>query len=290
MLSGVVKLLPNFKNLIKSPAPKSLNLKSKANSKKRVFHSKSRSTRKLAIKLSVVLLGVAFLLDYQPAIGSFPPIKQSIARADFEQTQTITAQISPLTFQLPHPGYISTHFSTFHPGVDIAAGLGLPVHPIAKGKVINSGYNFWGLGLVIEIDHGYGYKSLYAHIGKIYVKEGQQVSENDLIGEVGLTGHTSGPHTHLEISRSGINIDPTTLLPKLPDLALAWANASASAQLAQSNAQPIQTPTPHPTINPFATARPTPSLSQIAPELSNTKINLSFSTQSNLLNPFQLKP
>lgn len=120
-----------------------------------------------------------------------------------------------INFQLPHPGYITTTFSRYHSGIDIATGLGMPTKPITRGIVTDAGYNIWGLGLFVEIDHGNGYKSLYAHMGKIYVTKGREVDTGDLIGEVGLTGNTSGPHTHLELSFNNQKIDPRPLLPQL---------------------------------------------------------------------------
>jgi murein DD-endopeptidase MepM/ murein hydrolase activator NlpD len=128
--------------------------------------------------------------------------------------QTKEASLSA-TFQLPHPGYITTPFSSFHPGIDLCTGLGMPIKPIAKGTVSDAGYNFWGLGLFVEVDHGNGYKSIYAHMGKIYKTKGDKVGENDLLGVVGLTGHTTGPHTHLELSYNGEKVDPKLLLPTI---------------------------------------------------------------------------
>ncbi len=118
-------------------------------------------------------------------------------------------------FQLPHPGYITTTFSAYHPGIDLCIGLGMPIKPIAKGVVSEAGYNFWGLGLMVEVDHGNGFKSLYAHMGKIYVNKGKEVNTDDLLGEVGMTGHTSGPHTHLELTYNNQKIDPRPLLPEI---------------------------------------------------------------------------
>lgn len=176
---------------------------------------------KLSFKVALAISILVFLSGYQPFFGS-PPLNHSIARAQNTQEQTITPDALPFTFKLPHPGYVSTRFSPFHPGVDIAAGLGMPIHPVTDGIIQEAGYNPWGLGLTVNIDHGQGFKSLYAHLGKIYVKAGQKVNINDTLGEVGLTGHTSGPHTHLEISRNAENINPLPLLPTLEDISKAW--------------------------------------------------------------------
>lgn len=166
----------------------------------------------------LVLGGVLLLLilPYQPSLA-ISPYKESKAYAQEGKSQAITinSQTLGFAFQLPHPGYLSTPYSSFHPGIDLAAGLGIPIKPIAKGNVVQAGYNFWGLGLMVIVDHGHGYKSLYAHMGKTYVTTGQEVGENSFIGEVGLTGHTSGPHTHLELYKDAQTIDPLTLLPEI---------------------------------------------------------------------------
>ncbi len=191
---------------------------------------------KLSTKLALGLVLLFLLLDYQPSL-SFPPAKKSTVRAQTnEQTQKIEAKSLPFVASLPHPGYISTHFSFFHPGIDIATGLGVPIHPVAKGVVIGGGLNFWGLGLVVNIDHGNGYHSLYAHMGKIYVQKGQTVDTNDILGIVGLTGNTSGPHTHLELSKDGKNFDPQTILPSIgeipkPEYLIAAVPSTQSAQI-----------------------------------------------------------
>lgn len=182
-----------------------------------------RKIRALKLSSKVALGGLFllfFTLDYQPSLN-IPPIKKNLALAQNEQIQQVNGQTNPLEFQLPHPGYISTHYSNYHPGIDLAFGLGAPVKAIAKGKVIQTGYNFWGLGLTVTIDHGYGYQSLYAHLGKTYVKEGQEIAMSDYIGEIGLTGNTSGPHTHIEIRKDGKTIDPLAILPQPREYPLA---------------------------------------------------------------------
>ncbi|MBI2021423.1 M23 family metallopeptidase [Candidatus Daviesbacteria bacterium] len=172
---------------------------------------------KLSSKIALGVICLLFFLDYQPVLG-IPPIRKAVVRAQAEQSQTINPQENPIVFQLPHPGYLSTPFSSYHPGIDMATGLGMPIKPIAKGEVIEEGYNFWGLGLMVVIKHDQGYISTYGHLGKIYVKKGQVVDVSNYIGEVGLTGHTSGPHTHLEITKDSKKVDPVALLPKIREI------------------------------------------------------------------------
>lgn len=147
---------------------------------------------------------------------NFPPVKQAqVLAANNEQRQEIIASSFPQPVTLPHPGYLSTRFSRWHPGVDIATGLGMPVHPITTGVVEEVNFGFWGYGNHVIISHAGGFKSLYGHMGKIYVKKGQEVTSSSTLGEVGLSGQTSGPHTHLEITHQGDYIDPLTILPEI---------------------------------------------------------------------------
>lgn len=166
------------------------------------------------VKMGVLLLCLSFLLDYQPTLA-FPPVKRNVVYAEVVQEQKVEPQAAAITFQLPHPGYITTHFSSYHPGIDLCSGLGMPIKPISKGTVVEAGYNFFGLGLMVEIEHPEGYRSLYGHMGKIFVAKGQVVDVNDYLGEIGMTGHTSGPHTHLEVSKDGKKIDPLLILPEI---------------------------------------------------------------------------
>lgn len=162
--------------------------------------------------LTIITFILITLLGYFPNLNS--PVKkvQAVAFAH-EQKGEVVARSFKNPLGLPHPGYLSTRFSSRHPGVDIASGLGMPVHPITNGEVVEATIDFWGLGKYVVVSHENNFKSKYAHMGKIYVKVGDQVNPNNILGEVGLTGQTSGPHTHLEITHEGILIDPLTLLP-----------------------------------------------------------------------------
>lgn len=147
---------------------------------------------------------------------AFPPVQQSVVKAQIEQAQTIVGEEAP-PMSLPHPGYLSTRFSQWHPGIDLATGLGMPVRPIADGQVVEVNFFFWGLGNHVVISHTAGFVSTYAHMGRVYAKKGQRVSTANILGEVGLTGHTSGPHTHLEITKNGQYVNPLDFLPPIPN-------------------------------------------------------------------------
>lgn len=157
-----------------------------------------------------------YLSGYQP-VFSLPPFQKAIALAAFSQSQEISLTTLGEPFTLPHPGFLTTKFSSWHPGIDLATGLGMPIHPILSGKVIEVTFGFFGLGHYVVMEHQDGFKSTYGHLGRIFVKVGDLVKQSSFLGEVGVSGHTSGPHTHLEISKNGQYIDPQTVLPKIPD-------------------------------------------------------------------------
>lgn len=177
-----------------------------------------KQVKNLLPKSVIVILIILTFWGYYP-VFDFPPIKQAKV---FAQTQEQKGEIIPSSFSkpltLPHPGYLSTKFSSYHPAIDIAAGLGMPIHPIIDGEITESGTSFWGLGNFVVVTHEKGFKSKYAHMGKIYVKIGDKVTSENSLGEVGLTGHTSGPHTHLEITSNGEYVDPQKLLPELLEM------------------------------------------------------------------------
>lgn len=168
--------------------------------------------------LIIIFLCLVTFLGYYPTF-SIPPIKQKQALAENnQQKDEIISQSFSKPLNLPHPGYLTTKFSNWHPGIDIAAGLGMPIHPILDGEVLKTGFDIFGLGNYIEISHQNGFSSKYAHLGRIFVKKGDKVTSDNLLGEVGLSGRTSGAHTHLEITLNGNLIDPQKLLPEIADM------------------------------------------------------------------------
>ena len=95
--------------------------------------------------------------------------------------------------------------------MDISAQAGNPVFASGAGNVIFAGSKD-ELGNTIIIDHQNGYKSSYSHLKTINVRKGHTVGKGDIIGTVGSTGKTSGAHLHFEISKDGINVDPSNFI------------------------------------------------------------------------------
>ncbi|MCX7984758.1 MAG: M23 family metallopeptidase [Bacteroidetes bacterium] len=94
-----------------------------------------------------------------------------------------------------------------HEGIDIVNEIGTPVYATGNGVVSFAGRQI-GLGLTIEINHGYSIKTIYGHLSKILVHEGQSVKRGDLIGRIGNSGLSSGPHLHYEVRINGVAQNP----------------------------------------------------------------------------------
>jgi murein DD-endopeptidase MepM/ murein hydrolase activator NlpD len=104
-----------------------------------------------------------------------------------------------------HPVY---KVKKMHTGIDFAAEIGTPIYATADGKVISVDVKFSGYGKLVEIDHGFGYRSRYAHMHEFAVRIGQNIKRGDLVGYVGNTGLSTAPHLHYEVLINGNQVDP----------------------------------------------------------------------------------
>jgi hypothetical protein len=141
------------------------------------------------------------------------------------------------------------HYAHYHDGVDYAAPLGQPVRAIAAGTVVAAGRAADG-AVVVRIRHGDGTESLYAHLGPdLDVRTGDGVDAGEPIGRIGMTGNTTGPHLHLELSSNGRTIDPqrwieagrlpgsgSTVVDDAQSVAALTANATTANDLARFDA------------------------------------------------------
>ena len=123
---------------------------------------------------------------------------------------------------LPTPGWLSSSYSESrmhpihnrplpHPGVDISAPKGTSIYAAAKGRVIRAGWVV-GYGLTIEIDHGFGYVTLYGHASELVASQNEEVQRGDVIGRVGSTGIATSPHLHYEVRVQGIAQNPANFI------------------------------------------------------------------------------
>jgi murein DD-endopeptidase MepM/ murein hydrolase activator NlpD len=135
-------------------------------------------------------------LAYEAAIPNRKPIGDSS-----EMTSTFGKRANPFGFG----------GSEFHNGLDFIDEYGAPVLATAPGKVIEAGYN-GGYGNQIAIQHAHGYQTLYAHLSEIGVKVGDRVERGEVIGALGNTGRSTGPHLHYEVHLENQPLDPQNFL------------------------------------------------------------------------------
>jgi murein DD-endopeptidase MepM/ murein hydrolase activator NlpD len=167
--------------------------------------------------------------------AQIPDLSQLLAqlerRADLRESQLAALENVILTRELKeeiHPegrpvssGYISSYFGeradpfdgreAFHKGVDFAGTLGSDVVAVAAGVVTWSGERS-GYGKLIEINHGDGYSTRYAHNERTLVSVGQTVKRGESIALMGSTGHSTGPHVHFEVLHNGRQVDPLSFI------------------------------------------------------------------------------
>jgi murein DD-endopeptidase MepM/ murein hydrolase activator NlpD len=136
-----------------------------------------------------------------------------VGTAATEAAAAAAAALRGFRLGWPTEGRITQSFSGVHPALDIAAPLGNGVFAIDSGTVIvaATGWN-GGYGTVIDIDHGNGFVSRYAHLNLMYVSKGDWVTKGQALGTIGLTGITTGPHVHFELLFRGVRVNPMTYL------------------------------------------------------------------------------
>lgn len=124
------------------------------------------------------------------------------------------AQLAVTPSIWPTSGDVSSHYglrwsgSDFHPGIDIANDVGTPVMATADGVVIESGWNSGGYGYLIDIDHGNGLVTRYAHNAQLAISAGSLVKKGQVIAYMGSTGFSTGPHVHYEVLVNGKAVNP----------------------------------------------------------------------------------
>ncbi len=104
-----------------------------------------------------------------------------------------------------HPIYKT---AMMHDGIDFTAPIGTEIYATGNGVIEKVEYNGRGYGNNITINHGFGYETLYGHMSRFAVRPGQRINRGDIIGYVGNTGSSTGPHVHYEVIKNGQKIDP----------------------------------------------------------------------------------
>jgi hypothetical protein len=130
--------------------------------------------------------------------------------------QVVDGAIGTSTFVWPTPGRQISGFSysSFHPAIDIGGAIGNAIYASDTGVVVYAGWNTYGYGNLVIIDHGTGWQSLYAHLDRIDVGCGQSIFQGSQVGTMGVTGNSSGPHLHFELQSDQYGkVNPLNFLP-----------------------------------------------------------------------------
>ena len=139
---------------------------------------------------------VALCKEHDDMLKCIPAI-QPVSNKDLKKTASgYGVRVDPI--------YKTTKF---HEGMDFSANIGTPIYATGNGTLTKAGWQS-GYGRVVVINHGYGYETLYAHMNKINVRVGQKVTRGEVIGEVGNTGKSTGPHLHYEVHVKGRVVNP----------------------------------------------------------------------------------
>lgn len=194
-----------------SPIPDSARLKAMEKSKE-IQLVKSLGETDLVNSISSQLNRLTLLVAYQEK--SFNDIEGMVK--DKEKLLAAIPAIQPVSDK--DLTRIASGFGTridpvykvpkFHAGLDFTAPIGTPIYATADGVVTDAGFNEGGYGNRVIINHGFGYETLYGHMYRIKAKVGQKIKRGEVIGYVGSTGKSTGPHCHYEVHRNGIPVDP----------------------------------------------------------------------------------
>jgi len=161
-------------------------------------------TSSLALGTELVIPGAKVPTVVVPATPSLPGGVPSGGYAPAPASDTFC--VWPTSVRI-----ITQYFTWYHNGVDIANPIGTaapPLYACTGGVVIRSGWDPWGLGLLIRIDHGNGYETAYGHMSRLDVGYGERVSRGQVIGLMGSTGRSTGSHVHFMVKYNGVAQNP----------------------------------------------------------------------------------
>jgi len=176
-----------------------------------------KATDKLTIKMM------------QDTISSFKEVQDSMhSFKNFLVTRKTMIDDVPFSYPLKTDGTVKissgygfredpfTKKLNFHPGVDLVADIGDPVIATANGTVKYIDLDNKIYGMLVVVQHSFGFETWYAHLSEIDVKIGQKIKRSDVVGKVGITGETTGPHLHYEIHSGNETTDPMELISATP--------------------------------------------------------------------------
>ncbi len=167
------------------------------------------------------------IIDGQLALSSEDEITRLLKEETTNYAELVEDLTKNLTFLEAQPNLVPTTgrltssfgyrrhpvsgYRDYHNGIDLAANRGTPVMASGTGIVTFAGWN-GAYGQVIVLDHGYGYKSVYAHLNDMSVHVGDRIKKGNTIGSVGTTGRSTGPHLHFEIHFQDTPVNPSNVL------------------------------------------------------------------------------
>lgn len=194
-----------------TPIPDSARLKDKQ-TKKEVALVQSKGEEKLVSEMTEQLNNLSLRLAFQAK--SYGEIENMVKNK--EQLLAAIPAIQPVSnkeltrIASGFGGRIDPVYKIprFHAGLDFTAPTGTPIYATADGRIKTANYNAGGFGNHVVVDHGYGYETLYGHMVRIKAREGQTVKRGEVIGYVGSTGKSTGPHCHYEVHKNGTPVDP----------------------------------------------------------------------------------
>jgi len=146
---------------------------------------------------AIVVLSTFAIANYSDSISSLQTaIETNYSRVEFDSPEIITER----SIRLPVDSFTITQgYNLFHPGLDLAAVKGSPVYPVMDGVVEKVGTEKFAFGNHVIVSHGSGLMTIYAHLSKIEVKEGETITKDSIVGLIGSTGWSTGPHLHLQV-------------------------------------------------------------------------------------------
>lgn len=174
---------------------------------RKAFENK-KAKRIVGAGLMVVLMLSGLMSNIAAANEGLDTDKTVLTSPD-SQIETKTSLNQPIK------GTIAQGFHSLHHGLDILAPVGTEIKPVNEGKVVEVSFGRIGWGNTVVVEHKLGLRSRYAHMKDINVYEGQPVDKSMILGTVGMTGWTTGPHLHLETYQYNKPIDPQSILPEV---------------------------------------------------------------------------
>lgn len=152
------------------------------------------------------IAGTPLRLAVRPT-GGYPDFGQSTYRGPIVRPNGLPLRAASMSSSFGMRYHPLSGGLRFHAGLDLAAPTGTPVHATAPGVVSFAGW-YGGYGLCVAVDHGGGTATLFGHLSATSARAGDRIEAGDILGRVGSTGQSTGPHLHYEVRRGGRPVDP----------------------------------------------------------------------------------